>query len=233
MLQYNSFDEAFRNNNNDDLEMLDKMARELNNKNKNTMMNNAINNKKKFEKETLNGIDAYYNDKNFCFAPNNNAGDFNSGLPTPLQNDSSDISDKYSSSDKCSLGKKSSGINSLDFMDSIDDKSLSSEYTLLPKKKKKHLRLNTKHLQHYSDKDDKLVLEHIKKCKECKNNLINLLKNDEHIFNISNSDENNSKKKEDNLNDNDNNINYKEIKEIVILIIIGIIIIFIIDIFLR
>jgi hypothetical protein len=128
-----------------------------------------------------------------------------------------------------------SSFDNIDNIDNIDSNDMMSEYSFLPKKKKKHLRLNTKHLQEYSENDDQLILEHIKNCNECKKHLLNLLKNENHfisqknIQNIPNIP---------NVIDKDENslfgkINYKEMKEVIILIIIGIIIIFILDIFLR
>lgn len=232
MIQYNNgnnmFDEVFINN---DVDNLDKMARNINNRKKhyNSVTKNINNN----EETMLRGIEAFSNEPNFNFSPQTNfydkngnyKNDFVSGLPTPLDEISDDKSEKSFT--------LSSYKDDSDIMESFDD--LSSEYTLLPKKKKKHLRLNNEHLKEYSDCDDKSILKHIQNCKECKKHLIEILKNENINENI-----NINKKKINNVDNNDVNMvkykdsfNYKEIKDIIILIIIGIIIIFFFDIFLR
>jgi hypothetical protein len=244
------FNDAFGNTDNE----LDKMARDLNNK-KNGFYNNVKKNNKSFEVDTIRGIEAFANEPGFQFAPQtgNYKGDFISGLPTPLEdNNSINDNDNFSyntknSNDSFSLGNKKESIysdNSEHFLSSINsnnsnnssylDNDIISEYSFLPKKKKKHLRLNTKHLQEYTENDDRLILEHIKNCNECKTHLVNLLKNENHFISQKNTQ---NIQNTQNLNKEENSlfgkINYKELKEVIILIIIGIIIIFILDIFLR
>lgn len=220
MIQYNNgnnnFDEVFNNDRND----LDKMARDINNRKKyHKSITRDINNN---EKTMLKGIEAFSNEPNFSFSPQSNfydnngnyKGDFISGLPTPLDEISNDKSEK-----SFSLTSYNNNENS-DMVESFDD--LSSEYTMLPKRKKKHLRLNNEHLKDYSDCDDKNILKHIQNCGECKKYLINMLKNEEK-----------TEAKEIKNHEDKNSYNYKEIKDVIILIIIGIIIIFILDMFLR
>jgi hypothetical protein len=229
MLQYNNsnnnFDEVFINN---DLDNLDRMARDINKKKHHYKdISNDINNN---EKTTLKGIEAFSNEPNFSFSPQSNfydkngnyKSDFFSGLPTPLDEISIDKSEK-----SFALSSNKYSTNS-DNIESFDD--ISSEYTLLPKKKKKHLRLNNEHLKDYSESDDKLILKHIQNCEECKDHLLNLLKNENHFISSQKNPEiiNTNKETEKNFE-----INYKELKDVIILIIIGIIIIFVLDIFLR
>lgn len=229
MLQYNNnnFDEVFHNNERDNL---DKMAREINNKKKyqNNMMKNVSKNISENEKTTIKGIEAFSNDTNFSFSPQTNfydkngnyKSDFMSGLPTPLDEQSNNNSDIFT--------LKSANNYSDKYNDSVENfDDISSEYSFLPKKKKKHLRLNNEHLKEYSENDDKLILNHIQNCKECKYHLLNILKNENHLLK-------NEKKIIDNKKEEKFfGLDYKELKDIIILIIIGIIIIFVLDIFLR
>lgn len=255
-----NFNDAFGNINED----LENMARELNNKNKGVYKNVRKNNYNK-DKETLRGIDAFENEPGFQFSPSQirDNGDFNSGLPSHLDNNSFDNNSfdnkscdnnsfdnnsfnnnsfdnnsQYNSiSDSFSLnGKNSEHFVSMSMSDAdYSDSDVVSEYSYLPKQKKKNLRMKTKHLQKYAENDEQLILEHIKDCDECKQHLLNMLKNDNHFVQKQNEI---IKKKEDVnnvLNESSlfGNINYKEMKEVIILIIIGIIIIFVLDIFLR
>lgn len=136
---------------------------------------------------------------NIFSAYDKNKSDFTSGLPTPMED-----------------------------MDSISDiKDLSSEYSYLPKKKQKHLRLNNKHLKDYTDSDEQMILEHIKSCNECKNQLLILLKDNNHE---ASQKSNQSHQISPEVT---SKINYKEIKEIIIIVMIGIIILFLLDVVLR
>lgn len=265
MLSYNSYNEAFGN---DEFDQLDQMARSINNKKRsgiresnkalavsyNEDFNNVerdIHNHKKnmhetvkkanksFEKDTIKGIEAFRSETDFQFSPTCNfideksgkyKGDFSSGLPSPLENSSLDSNSYFNDSFSLESGNNS---QSPEYFNDI-----SSEYSFLPKKKQKHLRLNNKHLQEYTENDEQPVLDHIRNCNECKNELIKLLKRDDpegrsfadlHIS-TEKHEENKSKKEEGSIF---GKINYIEMKEIVILIMIGIIIIFVLDIFLR
>jgi len=101
---------------------------------------------------------------------------------------------------------------------------VSSNYSSLPSKMKYNMRLNTKHLKDYNEKDDNKIIDHIKKCDECKNEL---------IFILTKSQINkNSKPITDNKIINFN-ISNNELKDIFILILIGIFIIIVIDMFIR
>jgi hypothetical protein len=238
MLSYNAFNEAFGSNN----DQIDNLARDLNNKKK-SMYNNVLAGHKTFEQDTIRGIEAFSNEPGFQFAPQSQfyngktgefKGDFKSGNPTPLEY-SDDNSDNNSLSFSLNSGK-SFGNNMQNSANSSSQQyehfnDISSEYSYLPKKKKKHLRLNTTHLQEYTENDDHLILEHIKKCNECKQHLLKLVKNDTHF--TQKNEIIKEEIKEDNSNSLLGKINYKEMKEVIILIIIGIIVIFVLDIFLR
>lgn len=95
------------------------------------------------------------------------------------------------------------------------------------------MRLNTEHLQRYTENDEHHILEHIKKCDECKQHLLKLLRSDNHF--IQNEKEKEKEKPREEIQESTifGKINYKELKEVIILIIIGIIIIFVLDIILR
>lgn len=109
------------------------------------------------------------------------------------------------------------------------DSDVSSNYSSLPPKIKKHLRLNTNHLKSYKESDEKNILGHIKYCNQCKHQLINLLKSDNHAFNESSNTETIDKT----INSGILNLNSPELKDMLILILIGIFIIVIADIFFR
>ena len=255
-MNYNQYNDPFSNT---EFIELDKEARKIADKRK-SVYKDVKKTNKNFDKETLKGIDAYYGDPTFSFLPMDNnyfkkKGDFISGLPTVFENsDNESKSDDFSSSissDRLSQmhdsnpykiknkNKKDvknfsdnilSDCGSLSFSGNFSDTDLSSGYSSLPKKHKSHLRLNTDHLKKYKDHDDKNILNHIKTCTECKTQLLELLKENNHVFS-------NSYKNDLNMSIQDNDsffgLNYKEFKNVLILIIIGIIIIVVIDLFLR
>lgn len=221
-MNYSKYNDAFSNNEYSDL---DRKARELNNKKKN-MYKSVNRNNKKFEKEMIKGIEACYSDKSFTFLPINNhykqKGDFVSGLPTPFDEKSYDT--KSSFSDDISKSPTLFLPNS--------ESDLSSEYSSLPKKAKKHLRLKTEHLKNYSEDDESSPLDHIKKCDECKQQIMNFLKEEGYVFP-------NNKKTTDTVvsvsipniakEESILGLSYKEVRDIVILIMVGIVIIVLID----
>lgn len=235
-----NFNDAFGNINED----LENMARNYNNKNKRTY-NDVKNYNHNKDKETLRGIEYFENQPGFQFSPSHikDKGDFKSGLPSHLEDNS--CSESYGESQINSLGdsfsldgKKSEHFVSMSMSDeNYSDSDVISEYSYLPKNKKKKLRMKSKHLQKYEENDEELILDHIKKCDQCKHHLLTLLKNDNHFVNKEN-DKIIQKSfindiKEENETGFFGKINYKEMKEVIILIIIGIIIIFVLDIFLR
>jgi hypothetical protein len=251
-MNYNQYNDAFSNG---DYAELDKIARDINNKKK--LYKDAKNNNKTFEKDTVKGISAYYGDPNFSFLPmdnhyHKNKGDFVSGLPTPLEDQScSDTMSKSSiSSDNLSSmynlknnGYSSDNLSSDDYslMFTPSETDLSSGYSSLPRKTKKHLKLSTEHLKKYKDNDDK-AFNHMMSCLECKQQLLNLLKENNHVF--SHDTQNNTQRNTNNINTDINDktnkddttlfgLNYKELRDIIILIMIGVIIIVFIDVFLR
>lgn len=221
-----NYNDAFANN---DYQELDKLARHVNNKKKLQKSIERKNNR--FEKEIYKGISCYNNDSSFNFLPINKTynGDFVSSLPSPMEENSIETK---------SLSSKSNddiSINSTNL-----DTELSSGYSLLPKKQKKRLRLNTEHLKKYKSNDDKYVLKHIKECDECKQQLLELLKENNHIFQnqISQSIPNppsilKQPIKQEEKTESLFSLNYVEIRNIVIIILAGILLIVLIDIFLR
>jgi hypothetical protein len=227
-MNFSEYDNAFSNN---EYIELDKKARDINNNKKKNMYKSVDKNNKKFEKEMVRGIEACYSDKSFTFLPINNnykrQGDFVSGLPTPFDEKSYDTKSNFSSDDKTTLFLPNS------------ESDLSSEYSSLPKKIKKRLRLKTEHLKKYSEDDESSSLDHIKKCDECKQQIINFLKTEGYIFPNNKTDNtiipaattttvpiSNIEKEESFLG-----LSYREIRDIVILIMVGIIIIVLIDLY--
>ncbi|ATZ80447.1 hypothetical protein BMW23_0393 [Bodo saltans virus] len=218
---YNQYNDAFSNSDNMEL---DKLARELNNKRK--AHRKAAQNSKNFEKDIIKGIYAY-NDKNqFNFSHascNNSQSDFVSGLPSVI-----DDSQSFDSSQKQSdLYDKSY----------VSDEEISSNYSSLPKKTKKSLRMNSEHLNKYKMNDDEQVLLHLKKCNDCKKQLLELLHKKHNIddnYNYNNNNNNNNNNNEiinNRIMDNATFLGLQdsELKNILILIVIGIIIIIFID----
>ncbi len=243
MNSYCQYNDAFSSKENDDL---DKMARQINNDRKKlrTQVQNNIINK---EKELCVGVDCLLDPSNARFAPSSmlpnfsffsTQGDFSSDLPTPMNKKkprSPVLSDL--ASDKSRSTSTFSDVSSNFSFDSV-----SSNYSSLNPKIKKHLRLSSAHLKNYEEKDDGAILKHIKKCDQCRLQLINLLQNENHIFDIV--------KKENNKNDQPNqsdqlvpqnrehftsilNLSNTELKDVLILILIGIFIIILLDFFFR
>jgi hypothetical protein len=235
-----NFNDAFQNINDD----IDGLARDMINKRKKLYSDVRKTNQSR-DQETIKCLQAYENEPGFQFSPSvTYKGDFSSGMPRHMENESQDgsINSSYSYSQNNSFGDSISfdGKKSEHFLSMSDnnnsDSDIISEYSYLPKNKKKHIRMNTKHLQNYKENDEQLILDHIQKCEECKQHLLYLLKNESHF--VHNKKEEEKKEVEintENVSENSifGKINYKEIKEVIILIIIGIIIIFVLDIFLR
>lgn len=235
MAGFNQFNDVFTNN---DADVLDMMARNINNQKK-TIYKEAKNNKSLFEKEIVRGIDAYYGNTglNFSQTNNNYNGDFVSSLPTPLDEQSKQSISSLSSknTNKTSSIEITSDKSTLLSINEMSDSDLSSGYSSLPSQKKKYLCSNNNHLKKYYEKDDGAI-NHIHKCTECKQQLLTLLKENHHDNNDNND---NSDNNNDSITDNnivDNNplsfiVNNKEVKNIFISIIIGIIVIICCDIY--
>lgn len=202
---YNQYNDAFSNSDNMEL---DKLARELNNKRK--AHKKANQNYKSFTKGIAEGISSY-NDKNqFNFLP--------ASCNDSQDNQSSNDNNLYNMSITSSLD---------DINPYISDDEISSNYSSLPKKEKKSLRMNSNHLNHFKSNDDSKILSHLKKCGDCKNQLFELLqkKHGEH-----NLVDNNAQKQ--NYNNTFSGLQDSELKNILIIIVIGIIIIIFIDVLL-
>jgi hypothetical protein len=220
----NQYNDVFSNSDGSELE---KMARERLKKQK--IYNEAKNNRKRFESDVVRGISAY-NSNDFSPVETifkdvktyNSNSDFVSSLPSVLENTETNISETTD--------------NNSCFTNTIIESDLSSGYSSLPKKTKKHLRMSSNHLKKYSDNDDEKILNHIKKCSECRTQFMSLLKqNDNHVMPIVqqpiihqpiiNQQEDNS--------DKILGLKYKELRDVIIWIIIGVLIIFFLDVFLR
>lgn len=239
---------------NDEIDKLDKMARELNNK-KTSLCRQVANDFNNKEEKWKSGIDNVLNSEKFSYLPMNK--NHNNGLYKNIYDDTmssetydtfktdkTDKTDKtnktytdYSVSD-ISYGSNFSDRDNKYFSDTqsidsfFDDKSIDSY--LNSKENKKNVKFN-KIIEsiNYDDcsKDDDNIFEHVKKCNNCKNKLLRFLNN--------NSD-NENKCKYSKIFDKNKNINNSKdlnkqfnVKEIVIFLMIGIFIIIMLDILLR
>ena len=217
------FDDAFYNK---DSKELDKMARQINNKNKKKSFKNKFNNVVCDQMS----CDPYSNkinfDNNYSFF--STQGDFSSSMPTPLTqpNISSESESDSESYNPLIMAESESSFGSLS---SIDNNSISSTYSLLPQKIKKQLKMKSNHLNKYymNDKNDNNTISHLQTCEDCKNQLISLLKNTDLLNEYSNNQPN-TQNSFLNLN-----ITTPELKDVIVLILVGIIIIVIIDILRR
>jgi hypothetical protein len=217
--------------NNDVNENLDKMARKLNN------------DRKKLPHNIKNDILNQYNEstKLINYMSNNETaqpyGFFSTqGNYADILN--SEKSSKFDSDSESmylpnSENKSMFSYNTLK-SDSNYLNDISSNYSSLPSKMKYNMRLNTKHLKDYNEKDDNKIIDHIKKCNECKNELLLILTkshiNKSNIKLDSYTNDINNKSYNEIINFN---ISNNELKDIFILILIGIFIIIIIDMFIR
>jgi hypothetical protein len=213
------------NYNNDETDKLDKLAREINNK-KTSLCKKVANDYNTKEELWKNQIDTVINSDKFSYLPMNK--NYNNGLyddsNTFTENSLNTITDKTNNT------ITDYSISDIDYksVDSFfDDKSIDSY--LDSRKNKKNVKFN-KIVEsiNYDDcsKNDCNIFEHIKKCINCKNKLMNFLNKNDNI-------------KKNKINDVDNIVNNIEkkskinIKEIVLFLIIGIFIIFMLDILLR
>jgi len=233
---------------NDEIDKLDKMARELNNK-KTSLCRQVANDYNNKEEKWKSGIDNVLNSEKFSYLPMNK--NFNKGLydetmtvetydtfktdRTNKTNGTNGTNTNYSMSDisyGSSFSEKDNNVFSeTRSVDSFfDDKSIDSY--LDSKKNKKNVKFN-KIIEsiNYDDcsKDDDNIFEHVKKCNNCKNKLLKFLNN--------NSDTENkckySKIFEKNKNTHNNSKKEFNIREIVIFLMIGIFIIIMLDMLLR
>ena len=247
MNSYCQYNDAFSSKENDDL---DKMARKINNDRKKLrkdVQNNIIHR----ENELCVGMDCLMDPANSRFAPSSllpnfsffsTQGDFSSDLPTPL-NKKKKINPKsvsFASSDSKSQSSSTFSDNYNDIDSIYSFNSISSNYSSLNPKIKKHLRLSTTHLKNYAEKDDDAILKHIKKCDQCRLQLINLLQNENHIFDVKVSKENQKLDMEQStaLQNKEHftgilNLSTTELKDVLILILIGIFIIILLDFFFK
>ena len=243
------------NYNNDDIDKLDKMARELNNK-KTSLCRKVVNDFNENQQMWKNGIDNVVNSQKFSYLPMNK--NYNNGLydetmsaetyetdkTNKTNNTDYSISDiSYASSNSSNSSKSSisdftkrdnkyfSDTQSVDSF--FDDKSIDTY--LSNKENKKNVKFN-KIVEsiNYDDcsKDDDNIFIHVKKCNNCKNKLLKFLNNSSDTENKCKYskifDINN--KKDYLRNDSKREFN---VKEIVIFIMIGIFIIIMLDILLR
>lgn len=248
MTSYCQYNDAFSNTENDNL---DNLARQLNNKHK--KLNKITNDGFKNQFDTnYSGVKCLADPSNSRFAPPNlendfsffsAQGDFSSGLPTPFEkqfnkkkkkyykdSDSSNYTDNNSIE---SFGSVSSPKKNLseEFGSSIAkiESDISSNYSSLPPKIKKQLRLNTPHLKKYDDNDDKTVIKHMKECKQCQAQINEQINNQ--LMNIINPMMHNNSIVTQ--NPGIMNFNSPELKDTLILVLIGIFIIIIFDVFFR
>lgn len=239
---------------NDEIDKLDKLARELNNK-KTSLCRQVANDYNNKEDKWKNGIDNVLNSEKFSYLPMNkhfNKGLYNDNMTvetidtykTDKTNKTNKTNTDYSISD-ISYGSSISNFSDKDnkyfsetaSVDSFfDDKSIDSY--LNNKENKKNVKFN-KIIESFDyddcSKDDKNIFEHVKKCYNCKNKLIQFLNNNSDTNNKCNFskifDKNNYKNQH---KTSDNNLKKEyNLKEIVIFLMIGIFIIIMLDILLR
>lgn len=234
MSSFTQYDNAFDNSDND---KLDRLARQVNEDKKklHKKIRDSISNT---EANSYVAMDCLMDPNNARFAQNlsdftffSTQGDFSSKLPTPMEQYKKN---KYGDSDSI-FTPGSSNINNLS-SDQYSFSDISSEYSSLPQKVKKHLKSQTSHLKKYSESEDPhmdetKILSHIKKCEQCKNEIIGILKsNDENKKIIEKS---NKKSYITKQNDTIYGMTNFELKNVLILILIGVFIIVFIDIFIR
>ena len=252
MTTYRQYNDAYSNNEN---ESLDQMARQINNERK-KLHKHVQTGFKRQSKEICTGINCLMNSSDTKFAPPDLVdnfgffsaqGDFSSNLPTPLQNQSKNFSDSDSSkfSDNSSVNtfdttntkntnntfSTNNHYNSSEANMINIESDISSNYSSLPQKIKKHLRSTTNHLKKYDEKDDINTINHLKSCPQCRTELLNLLQEEQHIFK-------NDKQYVDTLQTRQPvngilNLSTPELKDILILILIGVFIIILFDVFIR
>jgi len=217
-MNFNQYNNAYSNN---DMEKLDEIARKMNNK---KAHNAAINNKKTFEIDTIQGLNAMSENHGYGYLSELSKGDFSSSLPSGSQNSSQNDSQNNSQNNSCE------NISSI-YSDNISmDSDISSNYSLLPQQSKSEFKLKSNHLKKYkntSTNDDE-ILKHISTCDECKKQLLESLRNNNHLF-----PQQSQQSQQSNDQKNILGLTYDEIKNVIILLIIGIIIIITLDILLR
>jgi hypothetical protein len=253
MNSYCDYKNAFSNKDNDSLEQ---EARRINNKHS-KLQKQVEHEYTRQNDEICKGMDCLMDPANARFAPPNmtsnfsffsTQGDFASGLPSAISNDNSSNDSTFSNDIK---SNSTYSFNSLPMSMSSTfpisesplsenmESDMSSNYSSLSPKLKKHLRLNTSHLKNYTEKDDKIILAHMKKCEQCKSQLLDLLHINHNIPLI----ENKSIKSSENIKilENDHilkqngilNISTSELKDMLILILIGTFVIILLDMFIR
>ncbi len=198
---YSTLDVAY----NDNTEILDKMARDLNNKKKTLFksVEKDFNNKQqKWENDIIEYNNSYKNPyDSFTSHPNNNNNNIN--------NESDDYNN-YNDDDEFSE------IQSIDSI-SIESPSLDSYIDTVKKlpNKKKSVHKFIQDLENTEcSKDDEDVFTHIKYCYDCKEKLLKYMKNThknknnkKHITYDSLNDSDNNSDNSDNNTDNSNNNN--------------------------
>jgi len=220
MSLYYQYDNAFANNDNDNL---DKLARKINNSHKKTYKE-ARDHYRKQTDNICSGIDSLTDPSNARFAPSNilntysyinNNSDFGSDLPTPLQQSDNSLQEESHSAD--SINSSFAGITNFSEEDAIS--SISSNYSRLTKKQKKYLRQNNKHLKNFNDKN---TIDHIEDCDQCKFDFIKIMNLLKH--------QNNIEIKPEPIKENKIlNLSTPELKDVLILILAGILIIIVFD----
>jgi hypothetical protein len=227
------------NYNNDDIDKLDKLAREINNK-KTLLCKKVTNDFNENQDNWKNGIDNVINSQKFSYLPMNknyNKGIYNDTITNDTDKTSgtnysiSDMSDisyesDFSRRDNNFFDTNLSDINSVDSF--FDSESIDTYLT--NSKNKKNVKFNkiVESIDYDEcSKNEDNIFEHVKKCINCKNKLLKFLNNSS----SSNNDCKYSKIFDGNIN---NNIKKDyNIKEITIFLMIGIFIIIILDILLR
>lgn len=193
------------NYNNDDIDKLDKMARELNNK-KTSLCRKVVNDFNENQQMWKDGIDNVVNSQKFSYLQVNK--NYNNGLYDETMSaetydtyrtDKTDKTDKTNKTDKTTKSNTDYSMSDISYASSIpdfakkdnkyfsdtnsidsffDDKSIDTY--LSNKNNKRNVKFN-KIVEsiNYDDcsRDDKNIFEHVKKCNNCKNKLLRFLNN--------------------------------------------------------
>ena len=225
---YSTLDVAY----NDNTEILDKMARDLNNKKKNLFKSVEMNfndKQQKWENDIIEYNNSYKNPYgSFTSHPNNNKNENES------KSDDNNYDNNYEDDEF-------SEIKSIDSI-SIESPSLDSYIDTvkkLPNKKKSVHKFIQDLEQSECSKDDEDVFTHIKYCYDCKEKLLKYMKNTHKNKNKSKNNFNNIINESDNTNKFFNEIKNKEslfsyfgtlqTKEIFLILVLGIVLIIFLD----
>jgi hypothetical protein len=232
---YNNF-----HNINNEYDTLDKLARQINNKEKiqkNNLFNQVKHESNEEEKRWAKGIDTIINSNNFSYLPMNKNYQnqlYSSNVDEYSDNASDNASDNNFSSDKSSDEYSNIDSETLDsYLDSVsvdfeNNKKINNINKNVNKNVNKNNFAKIVESLHYDEcsRDSDNIFDHIKNCLNCKNKLLKFL----------NYNSNKSNKSDNEIIDYGKSLFAKTnmgSKEIITIIMLGLFIIFIMDILMR